>query len=63
MKLNAIKVLLSHLFLAFMILFTALADNTLHASSSAGDKMAMSKTFSSKESAERFADKLKSEGY
>jgi len=46
-----------------MILFPASADNTLQASSFAGDKMAMSKTFPSKESAERFADKLKSEGF
>ena len=63
MRLNAIKVLLLHLFLAFMILFPVSADNTLQASSFAGDKMAMSKTFPSKESAERFADKLKSEGF
>jgi hypothetical protein len=63
MRPNAIKVLLLHLFLAFMILFPAFSDNTLHASSAAGDKMAMSKTFPSKESADRFADKLKSEGF
>jgi hypothetical protein len=57
------QTLLLLLFLASMLLYPALADNTLHASSSAGDKMAMSKTFPAKESAERFADKLKSEGF
>jgi hypothetical protein len=63
MRLNAIQTLLLHLFIVSILLFTASADNILHAFSSAGDKMAMSKTFPSKEGAERFADKLKSEGF
>jgi len=46
-----------------MLLTPASADNTIHASSPAGDKMAMSKTFPSKEGAERFADELKSDGF
>ena len=63
MRLNVIQTLLLHLFIASMLLSPASADNTINASSPARDNVAMSKTFPSKEGAERFADKLKSEGF
>lgn len=58
-----VQTFLLHLFIAYMLLSPASADNNIRASSPAGNKMAMSKTFSSKDVAESFADRLKNEGF
>jgi len=63
MRSIVVHTLLLHIFIAYMLLSPASADNDIRASSPAGNKMAMSKTFPSKNDAEMFADKLKSEGF
>jgi hypothetical protein len=63
MRLLVIQTLLLHLFVAYVLLSPASADNNIRASFPAGNKIAMSKTFPSKNDAEVFADKLKSEGF
>jgi hypothetical protein len=63
MRLMIVQTLLLHLFIASILLSPASADNNIRASSPAGNKMVMSKTFPSKDDAEMFADKLKSEGF
>ena len=58
-----VHILLLHVFIIYMFLSSASADNTIRASSLAGNMTAMSKTFPSKNDAEMFAAKLKSEGF
>jgi hypothetical protein len=63
MRSIVVQILLLHLFIAYMLLSPASAVNNIGASSPAGNKMAMSKTFTSKDGAEGFAEKLKSKGF
>jgi hypothetical protein len=63
MRPSGIKILLLHLFIAAMLLSPASAENTTPAASPAGNTISMSKTFLSKDSAEKYANTLKSEGY
>lgn len=63
MRSIVVQMLLLHLFIASMLLSPASADNTMRVSSPGDNKMALSKTFPSKNDAEMFADKLKSEGF
>jgi hypothetical protein len=63
MRSTAVHLILLYVFITCLLLSPASADNTICASSPAGNKMAMSKTFPSKNDAKMFADKLKSDGF